>query len=195
MQVHRSQLIRAALTDVLATFEDAEYASANVQAHSFFSEFELLALRSSPRTITRRMRYRARPFIARLGPFSPSPDWFTWTEHAVLDRGLGLLRFENVPEPESLRPMVINRGTMLFRGDRDEHGAAVTTRSSNFALGLAVAPIYRPIAAGVLSLMARQVENSLDEEVRFLEHYLSVPRATAISYDAQASVEVGRSHD
>lgn len=195
MQLQRNQRIGAPLRAVLATFEDAEYPRALVAVHSFFSDVELLGLQSSARTVTRTMRYRARPFIARLGPFSPSPEWFTWTEHAVLDRSLGVLRFENVPELESVRPMVTQRGTMLFHEDRDEHGAAVTVRSSNFALGLAVPALYRPIAAGVLSLIARQIEGSLDEEVRFLERYLREPRSTsARSYDAAAGLGAGLAH-
>jgi hypothetical protein len=118
------------------------------------------------------VRYRARPFIARLGVFSLPAAWFVWVEQSSFDRSAGVLRFENVPELTSVRTKVINRGTMSFHAERRADGSWLTTRDADFEIDLCVGAMYRPLAELALSMIRRQLESSLDEEARLLTAWL-----------------------
>jgi hypothetical protein len=172
VQIELTHQFAAPQSAVVATLEDAFYARSLAATHSFFSHIELLTLDVTAAHVRRTVLYRARPIVARLGPFSLPADWFTWIEHAELERATGLLRFENVPQRETVRDKVVNRGTMQFRSRTDECGRVNTVRESRFELGLHVARMYAPLAELALTMIASQVESSLQEEARFLESYL-----------------------
>jgi hypothetical protein len=175
--VPRSHRFAAPVDAVLAALSSEAYAAALTAHHPFFAEVEVLALHASERRITRRVRYRARPFIARLGPFSPAPEWFAWTEEAVLDRERAVLTFENVPLLQSVRDRFENRGSMCFRRVLDASGRAFTQRDARFEIAFRVGAAYRPLADLALSLVARQLESALDDEARLLAGWLSARAA------------------
>lgn len=168
----------APLAAVISTLEDPTYTQALVAAHSFFSEVQVLSLSVSTTSVERTLRYRGRPLIARLGPFSLPPEWFTWTEHSIYDRASRVLTFENVPELESVRDKFVNRGTMHFEPQRSDRGL-VTTRTSRFEIDVKVARVYAPLRAAALRTIATQLEGSLDEEARFLARSLASYRVHA----------------
>lgn len=171
--VRRSHRFAAPVDAVLAALSSEAYAATLTAHHPFFAEVEVLALHASERKIVRRVRYRARPFIARLGPFSPAPEWFAWTEEAVLDRERAVLTFENVPLLESVRARFENRGSMWFRLMVDASGRAFTQRDARFEVAFRVGAGYRPLADLALSMVARQLESALDDEARLLAGWLA----------------------
>lgn len=181
VQIELTHQFAAPQSAVVATLEDAEYARSLASAHSFFSHIEPLTLEVGLQHVRRTVLYRARPIVSRLGPFSLPADWFTWIEHAELDRASGLLRFENVPQREAVRDKVVNRGTMQFRSRVDARGFMSTVRESRFELGLSVARMYAPLAELALTMIAAQVESSLHEEARFLESYVHGAAALALA--------------
>jgi len=163
----------APLEAVLETLVGAEYPRFLAANHSFFAAIEPLALETSPTHVARSLRYRARPFITRLGVFSLPASWFVWVEQSRLDLARARLTFDNVPEVESVRDKVVNRGVMQFRTQRGESGRFYTVRESRFELALEVAPLYRPLADAALGMVARQLGSSLDEEARLLARWLA----------------------
>lgn len=163
----------ASIEDVTDTLLAPAYSVHLAANHSFFAAIELQSQRESERRVQRTMRYRARPFIARLGVFSLPADWFVWLEKSVFDRDSATLSFENEPVLASVRGKVVNRGTMHFREHQHEDGHIVTTRESSFEIDLHVAAVYRPLADVALLMIRRQLEGSLDEEAALLRRFLA----------------------
>jgi len=157
---------------VIDALSSCEYAAQLAAAHSFFAQVDVLSRVEQGDVVVRSVRYRARPFIARLGVFSLPAEWFVWREQSSFDRSAGVLRFENVPELTSVRGKVINRGTMSFHAEQRADGSWLTTRAAEFELDLCVGPLYRALAELALSMMRRQLQSSLDEEARLLTAWL-----------------------
>ena len=170
MSLQLRHCLAASLDDTLAALASAEYARLLAARHPFFAEVEVLSLRVTPSVVERRLRYRARPFIARLGPFSPAPDWFVWTEHSRLDRKLATLVFENVPVLESVRRTFACSGSMRFFAAPEGAG---TIRDSCFDLAFHVPTIYRPLSELALALVRRQLAHTLDTEARLLARWVN----------------------
>ncbi|MET0343381.1 MAG: hypothetical protein ABW252_20390 [Polyangiales bacterium] len=181
MIVRRSHRFEASRDATLASLASADYAALLAARHPFFAEVTVLSLRESATRVERRLRYRARPFIARLGPFSPDPAWFVWVEHSTLDRETGLLSFANVPVLESVRDAFTCRGSMHFDEQRGPTGAPTTVREARFELGFCVPSAYRPLARLALGLVQRQLAHSLDDEARLLSTWLGVTPGLRLS--------------
>jgi hypothetical protein len=173
MQLSICHHFRAPLASVLATLEQPSYAAHLAREHSFFADIEVLSVRRAGSRFERVVRYRARPFITRLGLFSLPASWFVWVEHSQFDYATGLLTFDNVPELESVRTKMQNRGRMLFRAQHDEHGVPLTTRESTFELAFDVPLAYRALRELALSTVARQLTASLDEEAKLLARWVA----------------------
>lgn len=169
MSLRLRHRIPASLDHTLAALASTDYARVLGTRHPFFAEVSVLSMHVSPTHVERRLRYRARPFIARLGPFSPAPDWFVWVEHSRLDRERACLTFENVPVLESVRRTFACRGSMQFRPAPDGES---TIRESCFELGFQVPAIYRPLSEIALALVRRQLAHTLDDEALLLARWL-----------------------
>ncbi|MDB4974519.1 MAG: hypothetical protein JWN48_2860 [Myxococcaceae bacterium] len=172
MQICLSHRFEAPVEAVVRALASAQYAAHLGERHSFFADIRVLESRERERVIERSVRYRAQPFITRLGVFSLPPSWFVWVEQSRIDLERGLLEFENVPEVASVRGKLINRGAMQFRAQLDEAGNLFTLREARFEVAFEVAPLLRPLADAALSLVARQLVSSLDEEARLLRAWL-----------------------
>jgi hypothetical protein len=135
-------------------------------SHSFFAHIEPISHVGGELGWRRRLRYRARPFIARLGVFSLPAEWFAWEESSVYQDGL--LTFENVPLLASVRDKVVNRGAMRFVED-----GPGTTREVCFEIDFRVPAMYRPLKEMALAMVRRQLVASLDEEAALLAGWLA----------------------
>ncbi len=168
MQITASHELNANVERVLDSLIRAEYAGYLSQHHSFFEDVRVLSLQQDAHSIRRYVRYQARPAFSRLGPFSIPASWFVWTEVSVLDLRTRVLTFENIPELESLRTKVINRGKMVFRALPGQR----TVRHSSFEIDLMVSRIYRPLVELGKQLVCRQVVKSLDQEADVLNRWV-----------------------
>lgn len=176
MQLSLRHEFGAPVAHVLESLADTSYPRLLSERHSFFAEIEPLALTRTRTRLERTLRYRARPFISRLGPFSLPAEWFVWEERSTLHYDTGLLTFENVPELPSLRGKVVNHGRMLFREATAARGALHSTvREATFELGFCVAAMYRPLVEVALGLVARQLVSALAEEAALLSDWLASP--------------------
>jgi hypothetical protein len=181
MEIALEHRFAAPVAQVLSSLECADYGRWLASQHSFFAEVEMLSAQRHAGKFSRTVRYRARPFIARLGPFSLPAAWFTWVEHACLDEATGAFAFENVPELAHVRSKVINRGMMHFRGELNEKGQVMTVRSARFELGFEVASGYRTLASVALTMVARQLREALDEEAALLARWLAGEARVALA--------------
>jgi hypothetical protein len=178
MQLSTVHHFAAPLDAVYASLSSADYLHWMVQQHSFFEEVRVISLIDKGDRLERTLRYRAQPFIRKLGMFSLPTEWFAWFERSELAYDSGLLRFDNMPESEAARGRVTNRGWMRFREQRGEDGSAVTVRESQFDFDLLAPAIYRPITEFALSMVARQLGSALDEEALLLHSWLSLAQVT-----------------
>ena len=151
----------------LDSLVSAEYPAFLASQHRFFRDVRVLALVSTASGIRRYLRYEASPPFANLGPFSIPPAWFVWNELSDLDLRTHTLTFENVPELESIRPKVINRGVMRFRSLPN----ARCERASTFEIDLRVSGVLRAFVDLGIELVAKQVKRSLDEEAEVLSRW------------------------
>lgn len=177
MEIVFCHRFEAPLERVVEALACPDYAAQLAKSHSFFEHIELLDSSGDAQMWQRRMHYRARPFIARLGVFSLPATWFAWIEHASYQRGE--LVFENVPVLEGVRAKVINRGRMRFHEREDELGIRVTVREARFEIDFRVPAMYRPLADMALAMVRRQLESSLDEEADLLAQWLARGAAEA----------------
>lgn len=168
MEIVATHRFEAPLSRVVAALASPAYATHLAQAHSFFSQIEPLAHREHEGGWQRRVRYRARPFIAKLGVFPLPAEWFAWEEHSSFERRSGQLRFENVPLLESVREKAVNRGAMQFH-----EGPQGTTREARFEVDFRVPAVYRPLKELALGMVRRQLLASLDEEASLLARWLA----------------------
>jgi hypothetical protein len=170
----------APLDATLGSLASADYAEQLAAEHPFFAEVSVLSLRITSAYVERKLRYRARPFIAKLGPFSPAPDWFVWIEHSRLDRARACLTFDNVPVLERVRRTFHCRGSMQFDVSPDGFG---TTREARFDLGFQVPALYRPLSELALSMVRRQLAHTLDAEAGLLNRWLGATPDAALALD------------
>jgi len=168
MQIQASHELDANIERVLDSLIRSEYAGYLSAHHNFFEDVRVLSLTQDAHSIRRYVRYQARPAFSRLGPFAIPESWFVWTEVSVLDLRTRVLTFENVPELESLRPKVINRGKMVFRSLPDRR----TVRHSSFEIDLLVGKVYRPFVELGKQLVGKQVLKSLDQEAAVLNQWI-----------------------
>jgi len=173
MKLRIEHVFQAPLGEVVAALASSEYAAHLSEQHSFFADIRVLSRRECEHEVQRTVRYRAEPFIARLGMFSLPAEWFVWIEQSSFDLQRGLLSFDNVPEVASVRDKVVNRGTMRFSAEQREDGAWFTTRTSEFEIDFLVPALVRPLAELGLTMVRRQLEGSLDEEALLLEAWLA----------------------
>lgn len=162
----------APLARVLESLVQADYAPYLAAHHPFFRDLQVLSLVDDEEGVQRQVRYRARPPFSHLGPISIPKSWFVWTEWSRLDRQTNVLSFENVPDLESIRSKVVNRGTMSFRALTPNK----CVRSSKFEIDLLVAKSVRQLVELGIDLVAKQVVKSLDAEANVLASWLSASR-------------------
>lgn len=168
MQIHASHELDANIERVLDSLIRSEYAAYLSDHHPFFEDVRVLSLKQDAYSIRRYVRYQARPVFSRLGLISIPESWFVWTEMSVLDLRTRVLTFENIPELESIRPKVVNRGKMVFRSLPQGR----TVRHSTFEIDLRVAKVYKPFIELGTQLIGKQVVKSLDQEAAVLNRWI-----------------------
>jgi hypothetical protein len=169
MHICTSHEFDASLERVLDSLIRAEYAAYLCEHHPFFEDVRVLSLSQDAYSIRRYVRYQARPIFAKLGPFSIPASWFVWTEVSVLDLRTHVLTFENIPELESIRPKVVNRGKMVFRALPGRR----SVRHSTFDIELRVPLVYRPFVELGTQLVGVRVQKSLDQEAEVLSRWVA----------------------
>jgi hypothetical protein len=125
--------------------------------------------------VQRRVRYRPRPFLERLGPKKIPPEYLAFVEETTFDRRSLTGSFENRALRAAVRRHLVNRGTVTLR----EAGEGRTERRIEGVLELvALPPLLRPLRAWVHRVLRAEAERLLEIEARCLEAFIA-RRATS----------------
>jgi hypothetical protein len=114
-------------------------------------------------TIRRRTRYTPVPLIKRIGPKEVPPAALAFIEDSRFDKRAKRLEFENIPDMNTLRKLLVNKGSITFRdvGGRTERTVSGELAVKVFLLG----KIAEKIIYG-------EAEKILNEEAKALASFV-----------------------
>ena len=141
------------------------------QHHSQMMEAAAQSIESEGDRVRRKVRYRPKPIIEKIGPKRVPPEWMAWIEESTYDRRRHVLDFRNVPTVRRVADLLENRGTMRFSAD----GPTRTRRVIEGELKVKVF-VLGAIAERIIH---KQAEGLLAEEARLLQRFLREGTATA----------------
>lgn len=120
--------------------------------------------------VRRRVRYRPRPFLERVGPKKIPPEYLAFVEESTFDRRSMTGSFENRALRAAVRKHLVNRGTVTLRpgpdGQTERHIEGVIELVS-------LPPLLRPLRAWVVARIREEAKRLLDLEARCLEAFIA----------------------
>src|SRR5947207_2015192 len=89
---------------------------------STIREIQTLERNDDATSLRRRIRYTPEPLIKKIGPKEVPPGAMAWVEQSRFDKAAQRLEFENIPDMNTVRKLLTNKGTITFRdlGGRTE---------------------------------------------------------------------------
>lgn len=127
-------------------------------------EMEVVERSETDSTIVRRVRYRIRPVIERIGPKKIPPEAFEWVERSTFDKRSRVLTYRNVPTKAKIAKMFENHGELRIL----ESGArCVRVMSGELKIHL---PLLGAVAEKVIYKKAAEL---LEEEAAALRLFMS----------------------
>jgi hypothetical protein len=160
----------ATVDDVIAAMFDPALLPHLAQAMSTMRSIEPIDRTEDDATIRRRTRYTPEPLIKKVGPKEVPPGAMAWTEESRFDKRAKRLEFDNIPQVDTIRKLMINRGTITFRdlGGRTERTISGELTVKVFLLG----KIAEKIIYG-------EAEKILNEEGRALQTFIQSRKKAA----------------
>lgn len=146
---------------------DARYLPFAVLHHGVLLEAAVLEQAESGGVVRRRVRYRPRPVIARIGPNEVPPEWFAFVERSTWDPQRHELRFENTPTSAAIAGLLHNTGTL-----RLDEVAGRCTRVVEGELSLRLPFFLKPLALLGEAVIHQEGLKILDAEVRLMNRFL-----------------------
>lgn len=142
--------------------------------HELLEEASAEAHHEEGALVRRRVRYRPRPFLERLGPKKIPPEYLAYVEETTFDRQSLTGSFENRALRAAVRRHLINHGTVTLRAT----GEGRTERRIEGVIELVgLPPLLRPLRAWVQRLLRVEAERLIDVEARCLEAFIIARRA------------------
>lgn len=132
--------------------------------HSQMLEAAAQSIEASGDYVRRKVRYRPKPIIEKIGPKRVPPEWMAWIEESTFDKKRHVLDFRNVPTTRRVADLMENRGTMRFTAE----GASRTRRTIEGELKVKVFML----GAIAERIIHKQAEGLLAEEARILQRFL-----------------------
>jgi len=135
-----------------------------LQHHSQMLEAAAQSIETVGDVVRRKVRYRPKPIIEKIGPKRVPPEWMAWIEESSFDKKRHVLEFKNVPTTRRVAELMENRGTMRFSAE----GANRTRRVIEGELKVKVFML----GAIAERIIHKQAEGLLAEEARILQRFL-----------------------
>lgn len=132
--------------------------------HSQMLEAAAQSIDSSGDFVRRKVRYRPKPIIEKIGPKRVPPEWMAWIEESTFDKKRHVLDFKNVPTVRRVADLLENRGSMRFTSE----GPSRTRRTIEGELKVKVFML----GAIAERIIHKQAEGLLAEEARILQRFL-----------------------
>jgi hypothetical protein len=148
--------------------------------HGVLLEVQPLELEEAGGKVKRRVRYRPKPVIEKVGPRPIPPEWFAFVETSTWDRATRELRFTNVPTSQAIGNMLVNTGRLRL----SPAGPGQTERTMDGEIVLKVPFFLKPLAAIAERIIKAEGLKILDGEVPVLERFI----AEVIRPGSQATV-------
>ncbi len=138
--------------------------------HELLAEADGEAIHEDGALVRRRVRYRPRPFLERLGPKKIPPEYLAYVEETTFDRSSLTGRFENRALRAAVRRHLVNRGTVTLRATAEGR----TERRIEGVLDVVgLPPLLRPLRAWVERRLRAEAQRLLDVEARCLEAFIA----------------------
>jgi hypothetical protein len=135
-----------------------------LQHHSQMMEAAAQSIVTEGDLVRRKVRYRPKPIIEKIGPKRVPPEWMAWIEESTYDKKRHVLDFKNVPTTKRVADLLVNQGTMRFSAE----GASRTRRVIEGRLEVKVFML----GAIAERIIHKQAEGLLAEEARILQRFL-----------------------
>ena len=175
MKFEVKQRISGSVDEVEQALLHPRYLDFVLQHHGVLQEAQPLEIKDDGNQIRRRIRYRPRPVIKRVGPKEIPPEWFAFVEESTWDKTRKELTFRNVPTSNAIRNMLVNTGTLRLR---EANGA--TELSMAGEIHIKVPFILKPLALIAEKIIQQEGLKILDANVPVLNRFLGeVVRARA----------------
>ena len=124
--------------------------------------------------VRRKVRYRPRPIIKKVGPKEIPPDYLTFVEESSFDKSTMKGEFVNNAIREGVRKHLVNKGTMALRaidGGKTERTIEGTLEIVNLNF------LFRPLAAIAERIIRGEAEKILDGEAKCVSAFLAEKKA------------------
>ncbi|GAC1353207.1 MAG: hypothetical protein NVS3B20_08720 [Polyangiales bacterium] len=119
--------------------------------------------------VRRKVRYRPRPIIKKVGPKEVPPEMLAFIEESSFDKKAMRGEFVNNATRPGVRKHLVNKGTMTLRevGGKTER----TIEGTLEVIGLPF--LLRPLAALAERIIYSEAQKLLDNEARCVEEFIA----------------------
>lgn len=171
MRFETRQRIEGTLEEVEKALLDERYIDFMLQHHGDLLEVQQLERHEAGSCITRKIRYRPRPVIEKVGTKTVPPEWFSFVQTSTLDLSRHEMTFRNVPTTAKIAHMVENQGHIRLTSK-----GSVTERFIEGEISLKLPFLLKPFAMIGEKVIQTEGVKLLDKDVpvinRFIEHVL-----------------------
>ncbi len=164
----------AHIDQVTSAMLDPNYGKYLLEHHSLVLEVEPQSQAEEGQVLRRKIRYRTKPVIEKIGPKTVPPEWFAFIEDSSFDKNRYQLNFENVATSSSIRKMLVNRGSVTLVAKSPN----LTERITSGELKLALPFLLKPLAVIGERVIYSEASKLLDEEASVLTKWIQ-DRASA----------------
>lgn len=133
------QRIEGSIEEVKAALLDDRYPAFMLQHHGDLLEVEQLERQEEGSVVTRKVRYRPKPVIERIGTKTVPPEWFSFIQSSRLDRATNEISFTNTPTTARIASMLTN-SAIIRLVDQGQHTDRLISGDISLKLPLLLKP-------------------------------------------------------
>ncbi|AEI65961.1 hypothetical protein [Corallococcus macrosporus] len=169
MRFESRHRIQGTVDEVERALLDERYFEFLLKHHGVLLELQPLEVKPDGDVVRRRVRYRPKPVIEKIGPKTVPPEWFAFIESSTYDKRRKELTFENVPTSNKISKMLVNTGTMRFR----DVGGGQTERVMDGEIALKLPFLLKPLGLIAEKVIQAEGLKILDNEVPVLNRFIA----------------------
>ncbi len=167
MKFEARQRINATLAEVEAALLDDRYPEFLLKHHGVLLEVQPIEKKDLGTKVERKVRYRPKPVIQKIGPKTVPPEWFAFVETSTWDKAAKTLRFKNTPTSTKISNMLVNDGVLSLRAVGEQ-----TERIMDGEISLKLPFLMKMLAPIGEAVIRSEGIKILDGEVPVLEKFI-----------------------
>ena len=168
MHFESRQRITGTPDEVERAMLDAAYVPFLLEHHGVLLEAQVLEFKDEGEVVRRKVRYRPKPVIQRIGPKTVPPEWFAFVETSSYNRRTKTLTFSNVPTSNAIAKMLVNTGVLRLK----DAGNGETERTMEGEIALKLPFLLKPLAMIGEQVIKGEGLKILDGEAPVLSRYV-----------------------